>query len=342
MGNRYNNLWTLKKWVLLGISNSPFSCYRLNIKHLGGRPLRKVVMCAGLVLALVSGRAGAEEKTPEAKHQPVVGVLKTGASIGTTVLPYTCQISGSGVPETRTVLINGVVDGECKDSKSRFYEIMYGRKQYLVKDEDIEVSPGDEAILKAMSPEQMADMKEINILYLKKKWLEEVNKAYDELDKLKRQGVVVLEAGIYDVSEYTEGTGFTVRILNPSKKVIKYVTIDFIGLNAVKDPVKDFRAKATRTFKAIGPIGPGEDAGYNMEYAWMSDLVETFKITSIKIDYMDGSKKTIKDPGKVRLSRRSYELIEEFNKEEAESANARREVPIPPLDEAPRASAAPL
>jgi hypothetical protein len=42
-----------------------------------------------------------------------------------------------------------------------------------------------------------------------------------------------------------------------------------------------------------GPIKPDENGSYNFKYTWFTDLVQRVKITQIKVQYMDGSFKTI-------------------------------------------------
>ena len=119
----------------------------------------------------------------------------------------------------------------------------------------------------------------------------------NRLEKLKtfhsyaKNGLVILECRPYDMSEYTEGTGMSFELLNSSNKTIKYITFNFIGYNAVDDPVTS-RGKSLITRRGIGPIGPDETASYDFEYVWFTDIVEYGKIHSITIQYKDGSTRT--------------------------------------------------
>lgn len=137
-----------------------------------------------------------------------------------------------------------------------------------------------------------------------------ITNAINSLGRTAKYGVAILKASIYDISEYTEGTGFMINLYNSTKKTIKYVTVYFIGYNAVGDPVRDYRSRPNQlSFKCVGPIYPDMSATYEKKYAWMSDLVESFKITSIKVQYMDNSNKTIKEPNKIWIDSEVYDTL---------------------------------
>lgn len=115
--------------------------------------------------------------------------------------------------------------------------------------------------------------------------------ALNEANRLMKNGLVVIDARPYDESEYTDGTGMNITIFNSSNKTIKYITFNFIGYNAVGDPVIS-RGKKLQTFKGIGPIEPDEEVTYNDEYVWFTDIVQSAKLKSIVVQYMNGSTKT--------------------------------------------------
>lgn len=148
------------------------------------------------------------------------------------------------------------------------------------------------------------------------------DEAFARLRNMKKYGIAILKSRIYDVSEYTEGTGFEVTYYNPTKKTIKYITTNLVGYNAVGDPVKVKGGKTQATVKGIGPVEPDSSAGYSYEYTWFTDLVETYKIVSIKVQYMDGSSTTVNDPKKAWLDRQSYDLITGETRDVALSASA--------------------
>ncbi len=124
-------------------------------------------------------------------------------------------------------------------------------------------------------------------------------KKFEEyIKKCALKGIGVFSFGAVDASEYTEGSGVEMTFYNPTKKIVKYVHATVVGYNAVNDPVVE-SGKTSHTLKCIGPINPGEDGTYNFEYVWFTDIVETAKLTSIKVQYMDGTEKIISKPSEV-------------------------------------------
>jgi hypothetical protein len=125
--------------------------------------------------------------------------------------------------------------------------------------------------------------------------------------KCELKGLGVFECVAVDASEYTEGTGVDMTFYNPTKKVVKYVHATVVGMNPVDDPVIE-GGKTSHTLKCIGPIEPGESGSYSFEYVWFTDIVERVKLTSIKVQYMDGTEKIIAKPSEIIMPR---ELIKE-------------------------------
>lgn len=41
----------------------------------------------------------------------------------------------------------------------------------------------------------------------------------------------------------------------------------------------------------------------------MTDIVQSFRIQSVKVEYMDGSSRIVSDVNKVRLSKQNYEAL---------------------------------
>ena len=122
--------------------------------------------------------------------------------------------------------------------------------------------------------------------------------------------MALLKTRIFDVSEHTEGTGFSVTLYNTGRKVIKYVTISLIGYNAVKDPVRDrTRSSTTLTFRGVGPIEPDSSGSYSKDYMWMTDLVESFRITQVKLEFMDGTSKVLTDIGALSIKAQDYAIL---------------------------------
>jgi hypothetical protein len=129
-----------------------------------------------------------------------------------------------------------------------------------------------------------------------------VNKLNAFIDKAALKGICIYESKPFDVSEYTDGTGMEMTFYNPTKKEIKYIHATVVGYNAVKDPVIEL-GKTSHTLKCIGPMPPNDHGTYKFDYVWHSDLVETAKVTTIKVQYMDGTEKVIAKPSEVVIPR---------------------------------------
>ena len=129
---------------------------------------------------------------------------------------------------------------------------------------------------------------------------------------LKKSGLAVLHAKITDTSEYTQGTDFSISVLNPTEKVIKYITITVIGINAVGDPVRDrLKGGPQLTVRAVGPIETGEPASYKWEYMWHTDIVESFRISEIRVEYMDKTTRVIKNWKSIVIDPALVALLEQ-------------------------------
>ena len=138
-------------------------------------------------------------------------------------------------------------------------------------------------------------------IYRNGKYFQETMK---EMDSFEKYGLSIVNWKVYDESEYTDGTGLNFTFYNPSKSTIKYITITFLGYNAVDDPVG-----RTMTRKCIGPIESKQLGEYNFEYVWFTDIVEYAKIKSIRVDYKNGTSKTITNINKIEWSDELYDLV---------------------------------
>jgi hypothetical protein len=190
-----------------------------------------------------------------------------------------------------------------------FLELLYAGKTRFVPAESVFFADEPARLFAALEPAQVTASLEswrLTSLLAKKYELESVMKALDATGKY---GVAILQAGIFDASSHTEGTGFEVEVFNPTKKTMKYVTFTVVGLNAVGDPVRDSVRGNSPTLRGIGPIEPGETGSYSKDYMWMTDIVQSFRIQSVKVEYMDGSSRIVSDVNKVRLSKQNYEAL---------------------------------
>lgn len=124
--------------------------------------------------------------------------------------------------------------------------------------------------------------------------MSKLNDALNEIKSHAAKGISIPSWSVYDMSEYTDGTGVRFEFHNPTNKTIKYVNVAFVGYNAVDDRVGRVISK-----RCIGPIAPDETASYDFEYAWFTDVVEYAKMTSLSVQYKDGTTRTIAKPQSV-------------------------------------------
>jgi hypothetical protein len=116
------------------------------------------------------------------------------------------------------------------------------------------------------------------------------------ISSLQKAGIAVMDYTAFDNSEYTDGTGFRIKFFNPTKKTIKYINISFVGINAVNDKVLNkYGGSYINNVRCVGPIKQYDEAEFEWDYVWFTDIVETVKLVSIKVQYMDGSIRTITD-----------------------------------------------
>ena len=244
----------------------------------------------------------------------VFGLVNNSCVVGESI-DSSCSKSGTKVLMKNTMVqISGTAN--CKEhySYSRlydFYEIIYNNKPYFIEKEDLNTV--DDSIYSKIS-EMDIELKEkfkknatetANILHIEK-----LNDAINFLKKCAPKGLTVFNWSYYDESEYTDGTSAEVTVYNPTKKKIKYLWFTFIGYNAVNDVIID-RLKGTSkiTVRGIGPINPDESGTYKYDYVWHTDLVDTAKISQIKVQYMDGTFKTILNPKEVTISDKLYDVL---------------------------------
>jgi hypothetical protein len=282
----------------------------------------------GLTVAIASSVAFAQdpEKPPSAASEPdaaprlapaeaVLGVIKEKTESGEEIDDWCDLRSSSKLPGRSVVVVvrkkncTSRYGGRTRD----FLEVFYAGKTRIVLEDAVFLPPDQAKRFAALEPAQLEvsteDWKLSSLLARKT----ELEKAMKALNATGRYGVGLLKASIFDVSEYTEGTGFKATVYNSTKKTIKYVTFTVVGLNAVGDPVKGgfVRSAPAPMLRGIGPIEPGETGTYSKDYMWMTDIVESFRISSIKLEYMDGSSKVVSDIKNIRITAQDYDTLTE-------------------------------
>jgi len=110
-------------------------------------------------------------------------------------------------------------------------------------------------------------------------------KALDKVFSKEKNGIAILAA--HPTEDYSF-TGAEFKILNFSKKTIKYITFNFYGKNAVKD-----RVGKNVSRKGIGPVESSATGSWSFDNVWLTDIVQTMKLISVNIIYMDGTTKSV-------------------------------------------------
>jgi hypothetical protein len=113
----------------------------------------------------------------------------------------------------------------------------------------------------------------------------------------------------FNATEDYSSTGASFSIFNPSKKTIKYIWFTVAGENAVGDLVKLPNGAYYKTLKGIGPVDNAQIGQWSYDYVWLTDIVEYLKVSTIKIQYMDGTFKTIKYNSKMYIGEEAYEKV---------------------------------
>lgn len=267
-----------------------------------------------LIIPLLS--IGQIVKTDTAdKEAIIVGVVTSSTFAGKTISSSLCWPALDVYLEENTpVLIGGITNCEKNSypisAPVEIIIIYYNNEMLYIKKEDLQVQEGVFAKFREMNTER-AEAFRLRVAAVSEK-LYKLNKtkAKSFLAAAKSKGLVILNWEYYDESKYTSGTSVKIRIYNPTSKTIKYVWFTFAGYNAVGDRVIDSRRGATIVRKGIGPLKPGEEGSYVYEYVWFSDLVETAKIISAKVQYMDGTIKQINSPKDIIMPKSLFKVIE--------------------------------
>lgn len=128
----------------------------------------------------------------------------------------------------------------------------------------------------------------------------------------------------YNATEGYSSTGANFEIFNPSKKTIKYIWFTVAGENAVEDLVRLPNGTYYKTLKGIGPIGSYETGAWSFDYVWFTDIVQYLRLSTIKIQYMDGSVRTVKYNDAMYIGEEAYDnfnrLYDEHEKYQKQKA----------------------
>lgn len=286
-------------------------------------PWARVVVCVPWFVASAWAQTGA----PSVAEEPAVTVqppralqplkaqyasVRADAVVGTTVSDM-CYPAGGGrvIPGVLVVVVRAF---ECTpkygSSKETLMEVLYRGRSLFVSQDGVYLSDADRRKVVERDAASVEDSRTAWVTDSKDAYHYQLKQAIKEVDATSKFGIALIESRIFDVSEYGEGTGFSVKFLNTGKKTIKYANFSILGLNAVKDPVRDrFSRDATVRLRGIGPVEPDRFASYSKDYMWMSDFVEYHRITQVKLEFMDGTSKTISDIKRIKVDSSVYDLL---------------------------------
>ncbi|MBV8326688.1 hypothetical protein [Chryseobacterium sp.] len=127
------------------------------------------------------------------------------------------------------------------------------------------------------------------------------NEVYDKIFSREKNGIAIISA--FPTEDYSF-TGAEFKILNFSKKTIKYITFNFYGKNAVKD-----RVGVNISRKGIGPVESLASGTWSFDNVWLTDIVQTLKLVSVNIIYMDGSKRLVTITDKHRIDQEDLDRL---------------------------------
>lgn len=225
---------------------------------------------------------------------------------------YSCK---SGESKDVQATVHAVVYGRetCKakdsDQATDMYLIAYRGTAYRVAADEIKIGSRDKQAIEEIKPGEAAE-KEAKAISDSIDFFDgEKALARQALQKTRPHGIAIVTSSVFDEGEYTRATGATVTFYNSSTKTIKYVTVSIFGVNAVNDIVKGASIGGPAVvIRGIGPIEPGRFATYKRNFAWHTDVVQSMRISSVKLEYMDGSSKVIKDIGAITAD----DAVEDF------------------------------
>ena len=245
--------------------------------------------------------------SPQVDGRFIPAQVEAQTLVGVGVSEYCSETDPKFIPENAIVFITGIKICAPKYlSPVSFYEVAWRGGLYYVKRDKLLVTDENSKKVESYSDSDWLAAKaegETASLLLRRQELEGALKA---ISATASKGLAIVDWGVLDESEYTEGTGVRVNVYNPTKKKIKYI---WFTLQA-KNPVGD-KYGGPKTLRAVGPIEPDAGGGYVFDYVWMSDMVETANFIQIKVQYMDGSIKVISKPSEIVLDEDSARVIKE-------------------------------
>lgn len=271
--------------------------------------MQKILLAIFLALPILGNAQGLPFSPLDTMSN--VGVIKDYCKAGLSVIDCIPREDVT-IPEGALVVIAGARSCKYPYSASIYntLDIFYQNKPYHIDLDKVIIEDHlfDE-IVKASGERKVKFRKEAEETSLKIQ-IKELSEALDYVKKLKPKGLGLLSWS-YDESDVLTGIDISFNVLNPTNKTIKYIWFNVVGYNPVGDKVIDpLKRTALLSLRAVGPIAPDEHGTYYFERAWHTNLVDTVKIISIKVQHMDGSIKTITDIKSITMPDKYYDTIQ--------------------------------
>jgi hypothetical protein len=209
--------------------------------------------------------------------------------------PVVAYGTNTVLPENTTVAIGSRIIQNDGNEELSFWRICYNGKKLLIPvDEKIVYMADSCFVYLTMRGEDGADFRDE---------LACANDIFLQLHKKKEKELgkygLIIEDWVWGYeNEYSYSTYCNVTVKNTAKKTIKYLWFDFIAYDAVNERLTSYGRKVEKV-KGIGPIEPGGAGTYNFDSVFHSRVVNEMSITSVIIQYMDGTKKIITPAIKV-------------------------------------------
>ncbi|MBU3743100.1 MAG: hypothetical protein FGM61_00945 [Sediminibacterium sp.] len=264
-----------------------------------------------ILLFLVLITLNSEAQTTISDTSLIAGITNYTAYPGTSLTVKDIILGNEMINRNSIVIITGA---HSFSPNVNYFQIAYQGKLFYLNRDYITLKDNSINFFKSVLnlDKKITDSLKVRGLELSKLYfLKEKLKAIEFIDFCKKRGLLIKKKSIYDESEYTQGTSFECEVVNLSSKPIKYITFLIQGYNAVNDKVSSIKM-----LKGIGPIGNFESSKYSFDYVWMTDIIDSYKLISIKIQYMDGSIKTITDTNSIFDENGNFDLYLKILEEE--------------------------
>lgn len=222
-----------------------------------------------------------------------------------------CYPSGNKLPYAALVVVVRLMT--CNTSlghTEQYAEVLFGEDTYYTKLDALQFQHEGLGAVASRSPQSIESSIAIWKDFAELLWKNQTDKALAEVDATSAYGVAIISAKLIKLGG-VKTMGITMRLDNTGKKTIKYVTVNLVGLNAVNDPVTNgYNGSTLVGFRCVGPIKPENIGRCENEQLWSpNELIKRFDLKSIKIEYVDGTSRTVTSPSKVILTQETAALV---------------------------------